>query len=93
MGTPNNTSVGINSFVKRQIRGSGKTYSALTFEKIRACAERGLLNKSFKKGYRDGVVLVSVEKNLLKDFICPIVKIDEKTKLESIPKRRRDNEE
>ena len=35
MDTPKNTgSVGIGSFVKRQVKGSGKTYSNLTFEKI-----------------------------------------------------------
>ena len=94
MSTPNNTkSVGISNFVKRQIKGSGKTYSALTFEEIGKHAERRLLNKKFKQGYRDGVILVSVEKELLESFICPIVKIDENTKLESIPKKRRKNEE
>ena len=34
MNSNNNNSIGINSFVKRQIQGSGKTYSTLSFEEI-----------------------------------------------------------
>ena len=93
MNTPKNIeSVGIGTFVKRQVKGSGKTYSTLTFEKIAKHAEQRLLNKKFKQGYRKGVILVSVEKELLKNFICPIVKIDENTKLESVPKKRRNKQ-
>ena len=73
MDTPKNTgSVGIGTFVKRQVKGSGKTYSTLTFEEIARYAEQRLLNKNFKQGYRDGVILVSVEEKMLKNFICPI---------------------
>jgi len=94
MDTPKNIdSVGIGTFVKRQVKGSGKTYSTLTFEEIAKHAEHRLLNKNFKKGYREGVILISVEKKILKNFICPIIKIDENTKLESVPKKRRENEE
>jgi len=94
MDRPKNTeNVGIGAFVKRQIKGSGKTYSTLTFKEIAKHAEKRLLNKKFKQGYRDGVILISVEKKLLENFVCPIVKIDKNTKLESIPKKRRDNEE
>ena len=93
MGTSKNTeNIGISAFVKRQVKGSGKTYSTLTFEEIAKHAEQRLLNKNFKQGYREGVILVSVEKKILKNFICPIVKIDENTKLESTPKKRRENE-
>ena len=47
MDTPKNTgSVGIGTFVKRQVRGSGKTYSTLTFEEIARCAEQRLINKN-----------------------------------------------
>ena len=94
MNTPKNIeSVGIGAFVKRQIKGSGKTYSTLTFEEIAMYAQQRLLNKNFKQGYRDGVILISVEEKMIKNFICPIVKIDKNTKLESVPKKRRDNEE
>ena len=94
MDTPKNTgSVGIGSFVKRQVKGSGKTYSTLTFEEIAKHAEQRMLDEKFKQGYREGVILVSVQKELLNSFICPIVKINKDTKLESIPKKRRDNEQ
>ena len=94
MDIPNNTkSIGINSFVERQVKGSGKTYSTLSFKKIRNHAEKRLLDRKFKAGYREGVILVSVEKELLKNFISPIVRIDKNTKLESTPKKRRANEE
>tara|TARA_B100000686_G_scaffold314142_1_gene359990 strand:- start:526 stop:1098 length:573 start_codon:yes stop_codon:yes gene_type:complete len=94
MDTPKNTeNVGIGTFVKRQVKGSGKTYSTLTFEEIAKYAEHRLSRKKFKQGYREGVILVPVEKKILKNFICPIVKIDENTKLEAIPKKRRENEE
>ena len=93
MNSNNNNSVGINSFVKRQIQGSGKTYSTLSFEEIRNHAEAQLKSNTYKKGYRDGVILIPIDNNLLKHFICPIVKIDENTVFETVPKKRRDNEE
>ena len=94
MSTPKNKySIGIGTFIKRQVKGSGKTYSKLTFEKIAEHAEEKLSNREFKKGYREGVILISVDKRLLKYFICPIIRINKNTKFESIPKKRRDNEE
>ena len=40
MDTPKNTeNVGIGTFVKRQVKGSGKTYSTLTFEEIAKYAD------------------------------------------------------
>ena len=93
MNSNNNNSIGINSFVKRQIQGSGKTYSTLSFEEIRNHAETQLKSNIYKKGYRDGVILIPIDNNLLKHFICPIVKIDENTIFETVQKRRRNDEE
>jgi len=86
-------SVGLNSFVKRQIKGSGKTYSTLTFEEILVHVEDQLAKGIYKKGYRDGVILIPVANHFINKFICPIVKIDSNTKIESIVKKRRKNEE
>ncbi len=87
-------SVGVNSFVKRQTKESGKTYSkSLTFKQIAEHASEQLKKGEFKSGYREGVVLVKVDKKLINDFICPIIKINEKTKLSAEYVKRRDNEE
>ena len=85
--------VGVNEFVKRQTPKSGKTYSTLSFNKIAQYAEEKLKQNKFKKGYRDGVVLISVDNNLTKHFKCPFVKIDSNTKLKAEIKKRRENEE
>ena len=48
----------------------------------------------FEKGYRDGVILIKTNKEAFcENFICPIVKIDEKTKLISKVTKRRSEEE
>ena len=86
-------SVGINSFVERQTKTSGKTYSTLTFTDIASHAERQLLKSNFKKGYRDGVILIPVSLELITNFVCPIVKITSNTRMESIVKQRRENED
>ena len=89
-----NTLVGVNSFVKRQTKNSGKTYSkTMSFEEIANHACEQIKKNEFKKGYRDGVILVTVKKNLLNDFVSPIVKIDEKTQLIAEYKKRRDDED
>jgi len=86
--------VGVNSFVKRQTKNSGKTYSkTLSFEEISKHASIQLKKGEFKNGYRDGVVLVKVEKTLIDNFICPIIKINKKTKLIAEYVKRRKNEE
>ena len=86
--------VAVNDFVLRQVKGSGKTYSDhLSFDEIAIDAERQMAKGIIKKGYRDGVILIPVDNNLLCHFICPIVKINKNTKFETIPKKRRDNEE
>ena len=43
-----NATVGINDFVRRQIKGSGKTYSTLSYKEIAEYAERQLNNSNFE---------------------------------------------
>ena len=87
-------SVGVNSFVKRQTKDSGKTYAkTLSFSEIANHASKQLESGNYKNGYRDGVVLVSVDKKFIKDFVCPIVKIDKNTNLIAEQVKRRDKEE
>ena len=89
-----NNTIGVNSFVKRQTKNSGKTYcETLSFQEIALHAQEQFKKGVFKKGYREGVVLVQVDKSLINDFVCPIVKIDSKTKLiaEQIKRREEEN--
>ena len=87
-------SVSINKFVKRQIKGSGKTYAeGLSFEEIAQHAQEQLTNGNYKPGYRDGVILVHVAKKLISHFTCPFVRITEKTKLKATVVKRRPEEE
>ena len=87
-------SVSVNDFVKRQIRESGKTYvKGLTFEEIVKHAQEQLKNGCFHEGYREGVLLVQVVKELIHHFICPFVRITEKTQLKATVVRRRPEEE
>ena len=87
------THVNINKFVCRQIKGSGKTYAVgLSFEQIAQHAQEQLANGSYKPGYRDGVLLVQTDKNLVHHYICPFVKINENTKLRAQVVRRRPEE-
>ena len=88
-----NSHIGVSSFVKRQTKGSGKTYSTISFDEIANYANNELMKNNYKNGYRDGVILIPVKKSLLSKFICPIIKIDKHTKFESLPKQRRENEE
>ena len=87
-------SISLNEFVKRQIKGSGKTYAdGLTFEQISSHAQEQLSNGHYKEGYRAGVILVQVDKKLVHHFICPFVKITEATKLKATFVKRRPQEE
>ena len=87
-------SVAVNEFVKRQIKGSGKTYAeGLTFEEIVSHAQEQLSNGHYTEGYRDGVILVQLDKKLVHHFICPLVKITDDTKLKATVLRRRTQEE
>ena len=86
--------VAVNSFVKRQIKGSGKTYSeTLSFEEIALDAQNQMLKRNFEEGYRDGVRIVNANNKNIKHFYCPYVKINNNTELISKIVKRQDNEE
>ena len=86
--------VAVNDFVRRQTKDSGKTYAmGLTHEEIANHAQDQLTNGNYKMGYRDGVVLVQVIKTIIHHFICPFVRVTEKTKLNATMVRRRPEEE
>ena len=88
------TRVSVNEFVRRQVKGHGKTYAdRLSFEQIAENAQEQLASGDYTFGYRDGVVVVQITKNLLPHFICPFVKINEDTKLRAQVVRRRSEEE
>ena len=85
--------VSVNEFVKRQVKGSGKTYSlTFSFEEIAKYAEKQIRNGNFINGYRKGVIIVNVEKSMVKYFYCPLVKINKKSRLVSKVVKRRSNE-
>ena len=87
-------SVSINDFVRRQTKDSGKTYAKnLTFDDITSHAQTQLSNGHYTEGYRDGVILVKVAEELTHHFICPFVRITEKTQLKATVVRRRPEEE
>lgn len=86
--------VKVNNFVRRQIKGSGKTYSLkMNFEEIAKHAEIQLKKKSFHNGYREGVLVVYADPLVVKNFVCPFVKIKETTILESNWVQRQPEEE
>ena len=86
--------VAVNTFVKRQIKGSGKTYSDnLTFNEIALDAQTQMANKNYDDGYRDGVRIVQASKKNIKHFYCPFVRINSNTQLISRVVKRQDNEE
>ena len=86
--------VKVNEFVKRQIKGSGKTYSrSMTFNEIAKHAEKQMEKNFYKEGYRKGVRIVQVAKDLISDFICPYVKINQNTRLVSKLVKRQSFEE
>ena len=86
--------VAVNDFVRRQIKGSGKTYSkSLSFEEIAADAESQMIKGHFEEGYRDGVRIIIGSQNLLTEFICPFVKIDNDIELISKVVCRQEGEE
>ena len=88
------TRVSVNEFVRRQVKGCGKTYAdGLNFEQIAENAQEQLASGDYMYGYRDGVVLLQTTNNLLPHFICPFVKINEDTKLRAQVVRRRPEEE
>ena len=86
--------VAVNDFVRRQIKGSGKTYSdSLSFNAIAKDAEKQMGNGQYKEGYRDGVRIVTGNHSLTDQFICPFVKIEKNTILVSSVVKRKIGEE
>ena len=83
----------MNSFVRRQVKSSGKTYSTLSFEEIAIYAESQLKDENYKSGYRDGVILINVEDKLIEHFICPFTLLSDNTQLIATMTRRRIEEE
>jgi len=83
----------VNSFVRRQVKSSGKTYSTLSFEGIATYAENQLIKGSSESGYRDGVILIKVEKKLISYFICPYTKLTDDTQLIATMTRRKPEED
>ena len=82
--------VSVNEFVRRQVKGSGKTYAEkLSFENIADHAKWQLSKGIYKSGYRDGVIVVPTDKDLLNHFFCPFVKVDKNTRLRAKVVRRR----
>jgi len=89
-----NYKVGVNDFVKRQVKGSGKTYSkSMSFDQIANHANSQMKINSFSKGYRDGVRIVNADQSIVDDFVCPFVLLNESTKLISKIVKRQNNEE
>ena len=85
--------VAVNEFVRRQIKGSGKTYSeTMRFEAIAEHAQSQMEKGDFSEGYREGVRIVHSEKSIVLEFVCPFVKLDENSKLVSKLVRRRPEE-
>ena len=85
--------VGINKFVLRQVKGSGKSYSdTLSFIKIAQHAECQIEKNEYKNGYRDGVILINVCKTLIDNFVTPIVKINSNSILKANYTKRRKSE-
>lgn len=86
--------VAVNDFVRRQVKGSGKTYSPdLTFDEIAEHASNRFEEGHFRKGYRDGVVIVEAAEETSKHFVCPFVEIDETTDLQAEWVVRQEGEE
>ena len=53
------------TFVRRQVKGSGKTFSKImSFDEISSIAESQLNNNNFTKGYRDGVIIITLDKDI-----------------------------
>ena len=85
--------VSVNDFVYRQTKDSMKSYTKnLSFDEIAIHAQRQLACRNFKPGYRDGVVIIQVDKKLTHHFICPFVKITNETKLSATMVQRRPEE-
>jgi len=88
-------SVGISSFIINQMKRGGKTKIVnISLDEIAKKAEIKLNQKKIKDGYRDGVVIIEVnDPKFCQKFICPIVKVNEKTKFQTKVTKRRTGEQ
>lgn len=94
MNSKNIYNVCVNDFVRRQVKGSGKTFSkSLSFNDIAKHAKEQMLKGYYCEGYREGVRVVQVNKNIVSNFVCPYVKITHSTRLVSSVVKRNNNEE
>ncbi|MBI65187.1 MAG: hypothetical protein CMG64_02700 [Candidatus Marinimicrobia bacterium] len=84
--------VGVSDFVKRQKKGSGKTYTKISFQELASYSQKMIAKNNFSNGYRDGVILIDVSKKMLNKFESPLIKINKNTKLTAEIKKRRNNE-
>ncbi len=88
-----NERVAVNDFVLRQKEGSGKSFTnKLSFQEIADHAEHQMVLGVFKEGYRKGVRIIDVDSSLTHEFMCPFVRIDDKTKLLAKHVQRREGE-
>jgi len=87
--------VGVSNFVREQLKKSEKSEIInISLEDVTQLAEEKLNKNDFKEGYREGVVIIEASDNdFCKNFICPIVKINENTKLSCQLTKRRPEEE
>jgi len=88
-----NNKVGINNFVRRQTKNSGKTYTSLKYEYIAEYANDKINEGNYRRGYREGVIIVDINDKIIEKFTCPFVKIDKETKIIAEVTRRRKKEE
>ena len=89
------TTVGISKFIKNQtIKGGNSDLINITLEKVAEYAQIKLNNNDFKKGYRDGVVIIeSRDISFYKHFKCPITKITSNSNLICNVTKRRPEED
>ena len=74
--------VAVNKFVKKQYKGSGKTFSnSISFSKIALYAEKRMISGHYMNGYRKGIRIVKCDRIFSKNFHCPIVKLTSTTKI------------
>ncbi|MEE9189147.1 MAG: DUF3228 family protein [Candidatus Neomarinimicrobiota bacterium] len=86
--------VAVNEFVRRQVKGSGQSFTDKhTFKDIAQHAGKRLAAGDYSKGYRDGVIIVIADKEFAKDFVCPLVKIFGDTPLIARLIQRQEGEE
>ena len=87
--------IGVSEFVRDQLKKGGKSELInISLEDVAQLAEEKLNKNIFKEGYRDGVVIIQISDNeFCRNFICPLVKINDDTKLSCQSTKRRPEEE